>query len=53
MSLNLYELIIETANNLNQNITLAEVGVINKHINNLIERGINQNWIIDNLECLM
>lgn len=41
MSLNLYSLIIQAANENNVNMTLAEIGKVNDRINNLISRGVN------------
>lgn len=52
MSLNLYNLIIKTANEMKQDITLEEIGIINNTINELLSRGINKYWIENNLECL-
>lgn len=52
MSLNLYNLIIKTASEMGQDITLEEIGAINNSINDLIERGINPDFIKNNLECL-
>lgn len=53
MSLNLYNLIIKTANEMDKDINLAEIGTINNTINNLIERGIAKEWITNNLEILL
>lgn len=53
MSLNLYSLIIQAANENNVNMTLAEIGKVNDRINNLISRGVNAQWIENNLEILL
>lgn len=53
MSLNLYGLIIKTANENNMDVTLETIGRINDDINNLIARGINLSWIENNLEILI
>lgn len=53
MSLNLYSLIIKTANKIGKNVTLEEIGMINNTINDLISRGIAKEWISNNLEVLL
>lgn len=53
MSLNLYNLIIKTANEMGQDVTLDEIGKINNNINSLIDRGINPDFIKNNLEILL
>ncbi len=53
MSLNLYNLIIKTAEERGQDVDLYEIGKINDDINQLVKRGINPNWITNNLEVLL
>lgn len=53
MSLNLYNLIIKTAREMDKDINLEEIGVINDTINSLITRGINPDFIKNNLEILL
>lgn len=53
MSLNLYSLIIQVANENNINITLEDIGRINNAINNLISRNTNIKWIKNNIEVLL
>lgn len=53
MSLNLYSLIIKAANENNIDVNLEQIGKINDSINNLIERGINPQWIESNIEILL
>lgn len=53
MSLNLYSLIIQAANENNIDVNLEEIGRINASINGLIARGINKEWIENNLEVLL
>lgn len=53
MSFNLYSLIIKVANENGQDVNLEDIGRVNDTINNLIVRGINKNWILNNLECLL
>jgi hypothetical protein len=52
MSLNLYSLIIKTCEENNINANLKTIGRINDTINNLIGRGINPQWIQNNIEVL-
>lgn len=52
MSLNLYDLIMKTAKEMDKDINLKEMGAINNSINNLISRGINMDFIKNNLEIL-
>lgn len=49
MSLNLYNLIIKTANEMDKDINLQQIGAIN----DLIARGINPDFIKNNLEILL
>lgn len=53
MSLNLYALIIKAASECNVDMTLEEIGKVNNSINNLIARGINSEWIKNNIEILL
>lgn len=53
MSLNLYNLIIKTAREMDKDINLEEIGAINDIINSLIARGINPDFIKNNLEILL
>jgi len=53
MKYNFFEQIIKTCNNHNINATLKFIGDINKKINELIERGISESWIKDNMEVLV
>lgn len=53
MKYNFFEEIIKVCNNYNIDATLKFIGDINKKINELIERGINENWIIKNMEVLV
>ncbi|MVX64626.1 hypothetical protein GKZ28_13080 [Clostridium chromiireducens] len=53
MSLNLYSLIIQAANDNNINITLEDIGRISNVINNLINRKTNIKWIESNIEILL
>lgn len=53
MSLNLYSLILNIANEKNINITLEEMGIINNMINSLLKRNISLKWINNNLDCLI
>lgn len=53
MKYNFYEEIIKVCNSNNIDATLKFIGDINKKINNLIERGISENWIIKNMEVLI
>ncbi len=52
MSLNLYGLIIKTANENNIDMTLEDIGKINQSINSLIARNISQLWIEQNIITL-
>lgn len=53
MSLNLYSLIIQAANENNIDMTLEDIGKINQSINNLIARNISLLWIENNIEILL
>ena len=53
MSLNLYSLIIKTANENNVEVLLEEIGKINDDIIDLINRGICKEWLENNLEVLL
>ncbi|NRT88902.1 hypothetical protein [Clostridium beijerinckii] len=52
MSLNLYSLIIQAAEENNIDVNLEVIGKINDSINNLIARNISPLWIENNLEIL-
>lgn len=53
MSLNLYSLIIQAANECNVEITLEQIGRINNSINELLNRGISKDMILNNIEVLL
>lgn len=52
MSLNLYSLIIQAAEENNIDVNLEVIGKISDSINNLIARNISPLWIENNLEIL-
>lgn len=53
MKYNFFEQIIKVCNNNNINATLKFIGDINIKINRLIDRGISESWIKENMEILV
>jgi len=53
MKYNFFYLIINVCNENNINADLKFIGDIDKKINELLERGTNESWICNNLECLI
>jgi hypothetical protein len=53
MKYNFFSIIIEVCNNNNINADLKFIGMINDKINGLLDRGTNENWIENNIECIL
>jgi len=53
MKYNFFEQIMKVCNTYNIDATLKFIGDVNKKINELIERGISENWIKENMEVLV
>lgn len=53
MKYNFFEAIIKICNKHDINATLKFIGDVNKKINELIDRGISENWIKENIEVLV
>jgi len=53
MKYNFFEQIMKVCDNYNINATLKFIGDVNTKINELIERGISESWIKENIEVIV
>ena len=53
MKYNFFNLIIKYCNNNHINADLRLIGTINDKINELLKRGTDENWIENNISCLL